>query len=427
MTRLFLTILLLLIAASVIGQDPGAGPTDSSQQAMTSAVLSSDSSSSTQSAVYPLSPERKAKLIAYARTTNIWRFADFGITVVILLLILFTGFSARVRQWAQIGRRRFWVTWLYFAILSAVIWLLTFPFDYYHNFAIERQYGFMNQTFGSWLGENLMSLGISVLLGIIPVWFFYFLIERFRRWWLVFSVGAVPFLVFFIVIAPVVISPLFNKFEPLQDKQLESSILSLADKAGIAGSNVFQVNASKQSTKVNAYVTGLFGTKRIVLYDNLINNFTLDEIRFVMGHEMGHYVLHHIWWGLGTAIVLLLIVLWITSLSIERLIHRFRHSWKFDRLSDIASLPLVMLYLTVIMFLLQPIMNGISRHHEHQSDVYGMEITGVDGESAAIAFDKLSALNLSDPDPNPIIEFWFYSHPALQKRMAFVRSYRPTP
>jgi STE24 endopeptidase len=427
MMRLFLAILLLLVAASVCGQDSANAPTDSLLQPATSAALSPDSSSTSQNSLYPLSPERKAKLIAYSRFTNIWRFADFGIGVIVLLAILFTGFSARLRQWAQIASRRFWITWLYFAMVTIVIWLIGFPFDYYRNFLVESRYGFMNQTFTGWFGENLLSLGISLLLGIIPVWFFYFLVERFRRWWLVFSVGAIPFMVFFIVIAPVIISPLFNKFEPLQDKKLETAILSLADKAGIEGSDVFQVNASKQSTKVNAYVTGLFGTKRIVLYDNLINNFTLDEIRFVMGHEMGHYVLHHIWWGLGSAIVLLLLVLWITSLSIERLIHRFRHRWKFDRLSDIASLPLVMLYLTVIMFFLQPVMNGMSRHYEHQSDVYGMDITGVDGETAAIAFDKLSALNLSDPDPNPIIEIWFYSHPALQKRMAFVRSYRPTP
>jgi STE24 endopeptidase len=257
------------------------------------------------------------------------------------------------------------------------------------------------------------------------MWFFYFLVERVKRWWLVFSIGAIPFMVFFIVIAPVVISPMFNKFEPLKDKQLESQILTLAGKAGIQGSRVFEVDASKQSSKVNAYCTGLFGTTRIVLYDTLIKGFTYDEISFVMGHEMGHYVMHHIWYGLLAGVLFIFVMLWLTDKSIHSIITRYRTRFKFDRLSDIASLPLVLLFLTVFSFVFQPVSNGLSRYDEHQSDIYGMKITGVSGETAATAFDKLSAYNLSDPDPNPIIEFWFYSHPALKKRMEFVRNYRP--
>ncbi|MEW6051865.1 MAG: M48 family metallopeptidase [Candidatus Zixiibacteriota bacterium] len=412
------------LAVPVGGQDAAAQAFDSAGPQPDTTISRTDTAQAAAS-VYPLSPERKEKLIAYSRFTMLWRFADFAISVGVLLLILFTGFSARLCQWAQVARKRFLVTWLYLVLVLSTIWLLGFPFDFYRNYVVESRFGFMNQTFTGWFSENVLSLALSMLLGIVPAWFLYWLIGRFRKWWLSFSIGAIPFMVFFIVIAPVVIAPLFNKFEPLKDKQLETTILNLADKAGIEGSDVFQVNASKQSTKVNAYVTGLFGTKRIVLYDNLINNFTTDEIRFVMGHEMGHYVMHHVWWGLLLAIVLLLVILWLTNLSIHGIISRFHRRWGFDRLSDIASLPLVLLYLTVISFLLQPVMNGVSRHFEHRSDVYGMDITSVSGETAAIAFDKLSALNLSDPDPNPIIEFWFYSHPALQKRMAFVRAYRP--
>jgi Zn-dependent protease with chaperone function len=144
-----------------------------------------------------------------------------------------------------------------------------------------------------------------------------------------------------------------------------------------------------------------------------------------MGHEMGHYVMHHMWWGLALAILLIFFSLWFINKTVHGIIRRFRHRFKFDRLGDWASLPLLLLYASVLSFFLQPISNGVSRYMEHQSDVYGMEISGVSGDEAAVAFDKLSVFNLSDPDPNPIIEFWFYSHPSLKSRMNFVRSFRP--
>ena len=168
----------------------------------------------------------------------------------------------------------------------------------------------------------------------------------------------------------------------------------------------------------------MFNSKRIVLYDNLINNFTPNEVKFVMGHEMGHYVMNHIWIGLFLAILVIALALWLTGLSIQRFIDKYKERLKFDSLSDWASLPLLLIYLSIIMFLFNPITNTLSRYHEHQSDIYGMENTDVSGEEAATAFDKLSVYNLADPDPHPYIVFWFYSHPALQDRMEFVRNYR---
>jgi STE24 endopeptidase len=406
------------------------GPTDSAAvdtHAVTAATVAAPTNpeSTPESLRYPLSPERQQMRNSYARFGNIWRFVDFFSGILIFCIILFTGLSAKLRDWARGARQKFLVLWLYLALFLIVDYLLTFPFDYYRNFVVESNYGFMNETFGGWLGEGMKSLAISIVFGILPAFFLYFVIERFKRWWLVFSVGAIPVMIFFIVIAPVVISPMFNKFEPLKDKQLETELLTLADKAGIQGSHVFEVDASKQSSKVNAYVTGLFNTKRIVLYDNLIKGFTHDEIRFVMGHEMGHYVLNHIWVGLGIAWVFLLFLLWVADKTIHGIIHRFRGRFKFERLEDIASLPLIMLCLSIMAFVMQPINNTASRAMEHRADRFGMDVTGVSGEVAATAFDKLSAYNLSDPNPSPLIEFWFYDHPALQKRMEFVRSYKP--
>jgi Zn-dependent protease with chaperone function len=332
--------------------------------------------------------------------------------------------SAKLRNIANKARYKFFVWWLYLILFAAVYYIINFPFDYYRDFVVELNYGFMNQTFNEWFIDTLKSLGLTALFGILALWLFYFVVERSKRWWLWFSLSLVPLLVFFVVIVPVFVSPLFNEFTPLKNKNLEAKILTLASKAGIEGSDVFEVDASKQSSKINAYVTGLFHTKRIILYDTIIKGFSDDEIMFVMGHEMGHYVLSHIWQGLGLAIVLIMFFFWITSVYIGRFINRFKAKLGFEKLSDVASLPLVLLFVNTIGFVAQPIDNTFSRNLEHQADIYGMDITEVSGESAAIAFDKLAAYNLSDPEPNPIIEFWFYSHPSLSKRMEFVRNYR---
>ncbi len=423
--------LLLALGPAVLGQsdiattdvvDDSLAKPDS---AAVDAGMQFQSAATAEEPLYPMSEERKAKLISYSRFRNIWRFVEFFVSIGILSLILSTGLSAKMRNWAKVAKKKFFVVWLFLIMLFVADYILSFPFHVFRSFMIEDNYGFMNQTFMHWWGEDLLGLLIGCVIAIIPMWLFYWLVGRFRQWWLLFTAGAIPLAVFFIVVAPVVIAPMFNKFEPLKDKQLESEILALASKAGIEGSDVFQVNASKQSTKINAYVTGLFGTKRIVLYDNLIDNFEYDEIRFVMGHEMGHYVMHHIWWGLLVAILFIAFALWMMNKTIHPVINRFKRRFRFDRLSDIASLPLVMIFITVITFVFQPITNGTSRIMERQSDKYGMDISAVSGEAAAIAFDKLSVLNLSDPDPHWLIEFWFYDHPALKKRIEFVRRYRP--
>ncbi len=407
------------LADTAVDTTVGAVDTVSADNSIASGTESSGTS------LYPMSPERKAKLISYSRFNNIWRFVDFFISLAILSLILFTGLSARMRDIAAKVRIRFFSVWLFFAMFAIADYLLGLPFSIYRGFIVESDFGFMNQTFSEWFSENLLGLLIGLIIGVVPVWFFYWLVGRMKRWWLAFSLGAIPFAVLMIVIVPVFIAPLFNKFEPLKDKQLEAEILTLAESAGIEGSDVFQVNGSKQSSKINAYVTGLFNTKRIVLYDTMIDNFTHGEIRFVMGHEMGHYLMNHMWWGLGLAVIFIMFALWLMDKTIHGIIRRFKNRFRFERLSDLASLPLVLIFLTVISFVFQPINNSASRYMEHQSDKFGMDISEVSGETAATAFDKLSVFNLSDPDPHPLIEFWFYSHPSLKKRMEFVKGYHP--
>jgi Zn-dependent protease with chaperone function len=377
--------------------------------------------------LYPMSPEREAKLAHYSRFVNWWRFADLVIDVGLLWLLLISGFSARMRSWAQVARKRFLVVWAFLAMFITARYLLGFPFHFYRAFVVENQFGFSNQSFAAWLSEDLLGLLVTAVIGIIPVWFLYRLMERVRRWWLAFTVAAVPFMVFFVVVAPVVIDPLFNKFEPLPESDLRSEINALASAHGLAAADIFQVNASQQSSRINAYVTGLFGSKRVVLYDTMIDNFTIDEVKFVVGHEMGHYLKHHLWWGLLVAVILIGFGLWLISLLIDFPIRRFSHRFGFDRASDIASLPLVMIFAILIFFVIRPIPSAAGRLMERQCDRFAVDVSGVSAGTAVTCFEKLSAYNLSDPDPHPLIEFWFYSHPSIKKRIAFVRSYQPQP
>ncbi len=418
MKNILIILLVLCCAASLFAGDS----TIVDIQVPTTTQL--DSIVTQTNSLYPMSSERKAKLTSYSQFNNIWRFTDFFISLAILFLILFTGLSAKLRTYADKVPNKFFALWAFVILFFALEYILSLPFNIYRNFLVEGEYGFVNQTFLGWFSEDLLSLGLNMLFAIIPIYFLYMLIKKTKYWWLQFTIGAIPFMIIVMVVFPIFIAPLFNDYVDLENKELKTEILALADKAGIEGADVFQVNASKQSSKVNAYVTGMFNSKRIVLYDNLINNFTTDEIKFVMGHEMGHYVMNHVWKSLFVVIIVFAVVLWLTGLTIQRVIDKYKAKFKFDTLSDHASLPLLLIYLSVIMFLFNPIINSLSRYHEHQADMYGMEITDVTGEEAATAFDKLSVYNLADPDPNSFMVFWFYSHPSLQDRMAFVRNYR---
>lgn len=374
---------------------------------------------------YPMSPERYERLISYSKFVNVWRFVSFFIGLAVLAVILFTGLSARFRDWTSRIRWKFFALWAYVVLFLVADYILWLPFSIYRGFVVEDSYGFMNQTFMQWWGEGLLGLLVSVIFMIVPVWFLYWLLNKLKHWWLWFSIGAIPLAVIMIVIVPVVVAPLFNDFGPLQDKQLEGEILTLAHQAGIDGADVFEVDASRQSTKINAYVTGLLGTKRIVLYDTLIKNFTTDEIKFVMAHEMGHYLMNHMWKGLAVAILFIMVSLWLAGRLLPVTISRLKDSLQFDRLGDYASLPLIAMYLIIFMFIFQPITNAASRWMEWQSDDYAMRTSGVDSETAVTAFDKLSVFNLSDPDPSALVEFWFYDHPSLKKRMDFARNWKP--
>ena len=423
MARLIFPILFLLISMSCFASG------DSLLTENSDSVLVSETDSIAEQVVaaessefesgYPLSPEREELLISYSRFKNIWRFASIFIEIIILLALLFTGLSGKFESWAsRISDKRILVTLLYLLFYTIFMFLVNVPFDYYRGFIIEHQYGFSNQNSIEWLTDSLKSQAILFVFMFIIVAILYKLINSLKRWWLWFSLGAIPFLVFVMLIYPIVLAPMFNTFNPIGQTELGQELIALSEKAGIENPEVYEVDASKQSNKINAYFAGVFGSKRIVLYDNTIKLFTVDELKYVMGHEIGHYVMNHMWIGMLLAIAIIMAGLYIMSKVLPGIITRYADRFRFDRLGRVSSLPLILLFVTVFSFATQPISNGASRIMEYDADQFGMELSGIDAQTAQVTFEKSSAYNLSDPDPAGIIEFWFYDHPALNKRIA---------
>jgi len=368
--------------------------------------------------VYPMSPERSEMLASYSRHRNSWRFLSFFIDVILLLIVLYTGLSGRLRRWAEaISRKKYFVYFFYTMFFFIVMFILGFPVSYYLGFVVEHDYGFSNQTFSEWFVESLKFLGVSFIFAFILISILYWLINKTRHWWLYFAIGMLPFAVLLIIIVPVFVAPLFNKFEPLQNETLAVEMRGLAEKAGIHDPDIFQVNASKQSKKLNAYFTGMFNTKRMVLYDNIIEALSVNELKYVMGHEIGHYKMNHIWKGLMLALVMIFAAAFLADRILPRIIRRNSFRFGFNKLGNIAGLPLLILFMTVFEFFSQPVSNGLSRYFEYQADEFGYRLSEVSVDDARVVFEKLSAYNLSDPEPSPVIEFWFYDHPALSKRI----------
>lgn len=257
------------------------------------------------------------------------------------------------------------------------------------------------------------------------VWIPYVLIRKApKSWWLWTGILICPFLFFLALIVPVFVDPIFNDYGALQDKELEADILALADRSGIEGSRVFEVNKSADTKAVNAYVTGFMNTKRLVLWDTIIAKLEKEELLYVMGHEMGHYVLNHVVTGVLLSSALIMLGLFIIHSVSGSILRRFGGRFGFDSLGHPASLLLLILMVQVVSLALNPAGMAFSRYIEHESDRFGLELTRAN-EAAAGAFVKLQEENLGNPYPGPIYVFFRASHPPIGRRIEFMNSYRP--
>jgi len=371
-------------------------------------------------------PEPSEKALRFYRSGNVlWCIRSFW-ELLVPALVLFTGFSARIQKQAErIGRKWYFVVVLYFVLFTALKYLADFPLNWYQEFVRQHTYDLSNQSFGRWLGLSLKQLGVETAVGTAFLWAPYLLMRTSpRRWWLYVWMAATTATVFMVFITPVWIDPLFNRFDPMNDKELEAGILELADRAGIEGSRVYQVDKSADTKAVNAYVTGLLETKRIVLWDTLVAKLDRRELLTVMGHEMGHYVLHHVWQGIILSSVLMFIGLLAVFRLSGRLIDRFKQQFGFLHLSDIGSWPLLVLIFGIGQLALDPFILAFSRHLEQEADRFALEITR-DNHAAAAAEVQLQKENLNVPRPGWLYSLWRASHPSAAERIDFANTYKP--
>lgn len=385
-------------------------------------------------AVYTLPPDLLTKAVALDRIRTLLALGDTLWTLMVLLGALWLHWPARLRDWAERSTDRWWLQGLMF-LPPAVLFLAAIPLPlalYAHHVGLT--YGLSVQRWGSWAADETKSLLLSLAVFVPLLLAGFWIVRRSpRRWWLWFWAGSIPVIVFAVFVSPLLIDPIFNRFAPLatSDPQLTARLESLAHHAGlnIPASRIFLMRASDKVTGVNAYVTGLGASKRIVVWDTTTKQLRPDEILFVVGHEMGHYVLNHIDLGLGFAAAMLLLGFWLLFRVERWLLGRCGAAWQIRGPDDWAALAVLMLVTTALSFLSLPVGNGFSRWEEHAADVYGQEaihgLVAHPRQSAVSAFDALGRLDLEAPHPNPWIVFWFDSHPSTAERVRFAAQYDP--
>jgi STE24 endopeptidase len=341
---------------------------------------------------------------------------DCLVTVAIMFLLLATGISALLRDFtARLVRPpilQWLLYWIGFCIVTA---LLAFPLAVYQDFIRERSFGLSNQTFPDWLRDTLIGFALLLLFGGALFVAVLALVRRFPKtwhWWA--ALAALLFSTFSTAIAPVLIAPLFNRYTPLRDSPLKSEILALARQNGIAANNVYEDDASRQSKRVSANVMGLFGTDRITLNDNLLNRCSPQAVLSVMGHEMGHYVMHHIAISMLYLAIGFAVVFWILKRALDFALFRWGARWRVSGPADVAALPLAVLILIVLNFVSLPISNSLTRMQEYEADIFGLNSARQpDGEAEV----DLLLGEYRKLDPSPLEEFVFFDHPSGRTRI----------
>jgi STE24 endopeptidase len=383
---------------------------------------------------YTLPPDKLAKAIAYATARNWLHFIAPAYGIVVLAGVLAWKMAPRLRNLAEsASRRRIVQAYIFAPLLLLGIDILELPvslYGHYLSLKFEQSIQGWSSWFWDWTKGELLSFALAGVL----VWILYGVMRRSpRRWWFYFWLAAVPIVVFLMFIEPLAIEPLFFKFEPLAAKQpaLVAEIGKVVARGGleIPADRMYEMNASEKLKSLNAYVTGIGASKRVVVWDNTIQKMNTSQILFVFGHEMGHYVLGHIWIGIAAASLGILVFLFIAWYAMRWALERWGARWEIHGMADWASLPVMLLALAVFGFLGEPVSSSFSRMLEHNADIYGLEVIhGIvpnSAEEAANAFQILGEVSLDDPYPSPFIEFWLYDHPSITERVRFASEYDP--
>ena len=406
----FLAALAIATAGAAFGQVPERIPVPAAAQHVT------DPEAATQAYIATMTPEQKAKSDAYFEGGYWLILWDFLVAAGISLLLLSTRLSAGMRNAAErVSRRKPVQTFLYWGMYSVLTGVIAFPFNWWKGFVREHNYGLANQDFGGWMGDQLKGLAVAVILGGLFIALLYGVLRRTpQTWWIWGSLTMIVFLMFAVLIAPVYIDPLFNKYVKLEDPRVKEPILSLARASGISVNDVYMMDASKQSKRISANVSGLFGTESIRLNDNLLKRCSLEEIEAVMGHEMGHYVLNHIYKGIVFFGILIVVGFAFLRWSFAKLAARYGARWDVRGVGDTAGLPLFVLLFAAYFFVLTPVVNTLIRVQEYEADIFGLNAAQQPDGFATTALKLSEYRKIS---PGKWEEFIFYDHPSGHTRI----------
>lgn len=364
-----------------------------------------------------LDTQKQAQAKQYARIKRRLWVVDQAVTLLYAILWLVTGWSTATRVWLAGFTSNDWVIVAGFAaIFGGIYFLLNLPLGYYTGFVLPHRFELSTQSLKDWLIDQLKGLAVGAVMGLLLIELVYLILRLTGDyWWLWLTGGMLLFSVLLTNLAPVLLMPIFNKFTPLGDEHadLEARLVNLAERANTKVKGVFKMDMSRRTKQANASLTGLGNTRRIILGDTLINEFSPDEIETVLAHELGHHVNHDMAWLIGSGTLLTGLGFFLVSLAMEWAISAFG----LTGVADPAGLPALMILLSLYQLIIMPIDNAISRWREGEADNYALKATQK-AEAFASAFTRLANQNLSDVDPEPWVVFLFYNHPPLGARIA---------
>ena len=409
-------------------------PPDTSTQSQQATQAQSPQQTGQDVKAYTLPPDLYEKAVKYSRAQYILYFVGFVWGLIVLLLVLAWRLAPKYRDWAERTTSvRFLQAVIFTPILLLTIAVLGLPVDIYGHW-LSRSYGISVQSWSSWAGDWAKGQVLGFILGILLVWILYAIIRHSpRRWWLYFWLAALPILFFVIFLSPLVIDPMFNKFEPLQktDPQLVTALEEVVHRAGmdIPPDRMFLMRASEKTNAVDAYVTGMGASKRVVVWDTTIQKMTVPETMFVFGHEMGHYVLNHVYKGLVFGALGAFVLLYLGFRGAFWMLSRCSRRWSIRSTDDWASLPVLLLWLAILIssprLWATPSAGTSNTRRINMASKSPMGCFRTRSKWPREVFRYSEKWTWRNPDPNPFIKVWLFSHPPLAERVNFALTYDP--
>ncbi len=358
-----------------------------------------------------------------AKRYSLLKYALAILETIYLILLLFiflgSGLSRILAQWLfKFSSPNYLIKPLYLLIISLGYYFLSFPLTFYHSYILEHKFSLSKQSIRDWFGDQIKGGIIAYLIGVILISAFYYILGRNPQiWWLIISLFWVFFSLILAKLMPLVIIPLFFKYKKLSDEVLKNRIISLADKMRIKILDVFEIDFSKKTLKANAAFVGWGATKRVILADTLKDKYTHDEIEVILAHEFAHYRLRHLFKLILTNSLATIFIFYLIFKTNSLILALFGLS----SLSDIAALPVIIIYFVIFGIMMQPFENYISRRLERSADALALKTTGLK-EAFISMMDKLSQQNLADRNPHPLIKFFFFDHPSIDERIHLAKS-----